>query len=176
MPSPPAVPPPAAVDDLVRLATATRATSIARLVIERCGDDVAALSGIDFGAVAGDVDRRGLVGGGLAAVADAASRRRCPDRLVFDAVREVMLESSALVCAGGDRATEAVAARAAAVLDPPHGGRLAVDDVVKDDVRASDDEGWYDVVSTERAILTRLSEELFDEIVEDTVLALTFGR
>ena len=165
-----------AVDDLVRLATATRATSIARLVIERCGDDVAALSGIDFGAVAGDVDRRGLVGGGLAAVADAASRRRCPDRLVFDAVREVMLESSALVCAGGDRATEAVAARAAAVLDPPHGGRLAVDDVVKDDVRASDDEGWYDVVSTERAILTRLSEELFDEIVEDTVLALTFGR
>ena len=95
---------------------------------------------------------------------------------MFDAVREVMLESSALVCAGGNRATEAVAARAAAVLDPPHGGRLAVDDVVKDDVRASDDEGWYDVVSTERAILTRLSEELFDEIVEDTVLALTFGR
>jgi len=89
-----------------------------------------------------------------------------------------MLESPALV--GGphphDRATEAVAARAAAVLDPPHGGRLAVDDVVKDDVRASDDEGWYDVVSTERAILTRLSEELFDDVVEDTVLALMFGR
>jgi hypothetical protein len=179
VPSPPAVPPPAAVDDLVRLATATRAASIACLIIERCGADVAA---IDFGEVAGDIDPRGLVGGGLvggglAAVADAASRRRCPDRLVFDAVREVMLESSALVGAiddGGDRATEVVAARAAAVLDPPHGGRLAVDDVVKDDVRASDDEGWYDVVSTERAILTRLSEELFDDVVEDTVLALMF--
>ena len=123
------MPPPAAVDDLVRLATATRAASIACLVIERCGADVAALAAIDFGAVAGDVDPRGLVGsglvgGGLAAVADAASRRRCPDRLVFDAVREVMLESSALVGAiddGGDRATEVVAARAAAVLDPPHG-------------------------------------------------------
>ena len=89
----------------------------------------------------------------------------------------MILESSALVGAiddGGDRATEVVAARAAAVLDPPHGGRLAVDDVVKDDVRASDDEGWYDVVSTERAILTRLSEELFDDVVEDTVLALMF--
>ena len=46
--------------------------------------------------------------------------------------------------------------------------------MVKDDVRASDDEGWYDVVSTERAILTRLSEELFDDVVEDTVLALMF--
>ena len=39
---------------------------------------------------------------------------------------------------------------------------------------SSDDEGWYDVVSTERAILTRLSEELFDDVVEDTVLALMF--
>ena len=62
--SPPAVPPPAAVDDLVRLATAKRAASIACLIIELCGADVAATAAMDFGEVAGDVDPRGLVGGG----------------------------------------------------------------------------------------------------------------
>ena len=54
--------------------------------------------------------------------------------------------------------------------------RWIQDDVVKDDVKASDDEGWYDVVSTEKAILTRLAEELFDDVVEDTVLSLMFGK
>ena len=139
------------------------------------------MAAIDFGEVAGDIDPRGLVGsglvgGGLAAVADAASRRRCPDRLVFDAVREVMLESSAAVGAIDAAGTGRRRwwRRARRRWDPPHGGRLAVDDVVKDDVRARDDEGWYDVVSTERAILTRLSEELFDDVVEDTELALMF--
>ena len=186
-PGSPLSPAPAA-EDLVRRATATRAASLARVAIERCGADAAALKRLDYSAVAGELSRdltAEPANVGLAALADATSRRRCSDRLVFDAVREVLLESLPLVGVYGtpmglqgrmDGLIEVVSARAAAVMDPPHGGRVAVDDVVKDDVKASDDEGWYDVVSTEKAILTRLAEELFDDVVEDTVLSLMFGK
>jgi hypothetical protein len=185
-PGSPLSPAPAA-EDLVRRATATRAASLARVAIERCGADASALKRLDYSAVAGELSRDETAepaNVGLAALADATSRRRCSDRLVFDAVREVLLESLPLVGVYGvqmgsgqmDGLIEVVSARAASVMDPPHGGRVAVDDVVKDDVKASDDEGWYDVVSTEKAILTRLAEELFDDVVEDTVLSLMFGK
>ena len=185
-PGSPLSPAPAA-EDLVRRATATRAASLARVAIERCGADASALKRLDYSAVAGGLGRDETAepaNVGLAALADATSRRRCSDRLVFDAVREVLLESLPLVGVYGvqmgsgqmDGLIEVVSARAATVMDPPHGGRVAVDDVVKDDVKASDDEGWYDVVSTEKAILTRLAEELFDDVVEDTVLSLMFGK
>jgi hypothetical protein len=185
-PGSPLSPAPAA-EDLVRRATATRAASLARVAIERCGADASALKRLDYSAVAGGLGRDETAepaNVGLAALADATSRRRCSDRLVFDAVREVLLESLPLVGVYGvqmgsgqmDGLIEVVSARAASVMDPPHGGRVAVDDVVKDDVKASDDEGWYDVVSTEKAILTRLAEELFDDVVEDTVLSLMFGK
>ena len=180
-PGSPLSPAPAA-EDLVRRATATRAASLARVAIERCGADASALKSLDFFQLGAQTAEPENVG--LAALADATSRRRCSDRLVFDAVREVLLESLPLVGVYGvqmgsgqmDGLIEVVSARAATVMDPPHGGRVAVDDVVKDDVKASDDEGWYDVVSTEKAILTRLAEELFDDVVEDTVLSLMFGK
>ena len=186
-PGSPLSPAPAA-EDLVRRATATRAASLARVAIERCGADASALKRLDYSAVAGGLSRDQTAepaNVGLTALADATSRRQCSDRLVFDAVREVLLESLPLVGVYGtpmglqgrmDGLIEVVSARAATVMDPPHGGRVAVDDVVKDDVKASDDEGWYDVVSTEKAILTRLAEELFDDVVEDTVLSLMFGK
>ena len=61
--------------------------------------------------------------------------------------------------------------RVAASIVPEHGGREKVDEIITDDVRASDDLGWYDVRETERAILVRLSEEIWSELVEDTVLS-----
>jgi hypothetical protein len=56
-------------------------------------------------------------------------------------------------------------------LAPARDGGVKVDDIVREDVRSSDDLGWYDVRATEKAILIRLSEEIFDELVGDTILA-----
>jgi len=46
-----------------------------------------------------------------------------------------------------------------------------VDDVVRNDARTSDDLGWYGVEEAERAVVARLAEDIFDELVEDTVLS-----
>ena len=43
---------------------------------------------------------------------------------------------------------------------------------MRDDARETDDLGWYAVRAVERAVATRLADELFDELVADTVLAL----
>jgi hypothetical protein len=43
---------------------------------------------------------------------------------------------------------------------------------VRADARESDDLGWYAVRAVEKAVATRLADELFDELVADTVLAL----
>ena len=51
------------------------------------------------------------------------------------------------------------------------GGGDAVDDVVRNDARTSDDLGWYGVEEAERAVVARLAEDIFDELVEDTVLS-----
>ena len=51
------------------------------------------------------------------------------------------------------------------------GGSDAVDDVVRNDARTSDDLGWYGVEEAERAVVARLAEDIFDELVEDTVLS-----
>jgi hypothetical protein len=51
------------------------------------------------------------------------------------------------------------------------GGGDAVDDAVRNDARTSDDLGWYGVEEAERAVVARLAEDIFDELVEDTVLS-----
>lgn len=71
----------------------------------------------------------------------------------------------------GERLAEYVTTRVAASIAPAHGGREKVDDVVRDDVKASDDLGWYDMLETERSIMVRLSEEIWSELVEDTILS-----
>ena len=71
----------------------------------------------------------------------------------------------------GDRLAEYVMTRVTASVAPEHGGREKVDEIVCDDVKASDDLGWYDMRETERAIMVRLSEEIWSELVEDTILS-----
>ena len=71
----------------------------------------------------------------------------------------------------GERLAEYVMTRVAASVAPEHGGREKVDEIVCDDVKASDDLGWYDMHETERAIMVRLSEEIWSELVEDTILS-----
>ena len=90
-----------------------------------------------------------------------------PDRF-GGAGGSVAVASGALT---GDRLRAAVVARAAASIAPPGGGRTKVDDVVRDDARASDDARWYAARETRRAILARLAEDIFDECVADAVLA-----
>ena len=97
----------------------------------------------------------------------------------------------------GERLVQTVAARARAALDgvgarPPRARAAAaaadaaasedaaprgdaetpLDVIVRDDARETDDLGWYAVRAVERAVATRLADELFDELVADTVLAL----
>ena len=52
------------------------------------------------------------------------------------------------------------------------GAETPLDAVVRADARESDDLGWYAVRAVEKAVATRLADELFDELVADTVLAL----
>ena len=125
-----------------------------------------------------------------AAANDAsATEQSVPDLLLYDTVAEIVAETvppdwspdrfggaggSVAVASGaltGDRLRAAVVARAAASIAPPGGGRTKVDDVVRDDARASDDARWYAARETRRAILARLAEDIFDECVADAVLA-----
>jgi hypothetical protein len=46
---------------------------------------------------------------------------------------------------------------------------ISVDEIVRADVLASGDLEWYDLRATERAIAVRLSEDIWDELVEDTI-------
>ena len=46
----------------------------------------------------------------------------------------------------------------------------------RDDARASDDVGWYAVRAVENAIAKRLADELFDEVLADTVMAMAGVR
>ena len=125
-----------------------------------------------------------------AAANDAsATEESVPDLLLYDTVAEIVAETvppdwspdrfggvggSVAVASGaltGDRLRAAVVARAAASIAPPGGGRTKVDDVVRDDARASDDARWYAARETRCAILARLAEDIFDECVADAVLA-----
>ena len=92
----------------------------------------------------------------------------------------------------GERLVDTIAARARAALTErafsTSGAAAAEDDaaaedaggdaetpldaIVRDDVLETDDLGWYAVRAVEKAIATRLSDEIFDELVADTVLAL----
>ena len=119
----------------------------------------------------------------------SATEESVPDLLLYDTVAEIVAETappdwspdrfggaggSVAVASGaltGDRLRAAVVARAAASIAPPGGGRTKVDDVVRDDARASDDARWYAARETRRAILVRLAEDIFDECVADAVLA-----
>jgi len=119
----------------------------------------------------------------------SAMEESVPDLLLYDTVAEIVAETvppdwspdqfggaggSIAVASGaltGDRLRAAVVARAVASIAPPGGGRTKVDDVVRDDARASDDARWYAARETRRAILARLAEDIFDECVADAVLA-----
>jgi len=112
----------------------------------RGGSSVAAATAVNLGAAG--------VGAGAAGRAGAGAGAGASGRLA------------------GDRLAAYVTARVAASLAPSaaaRGGRESVDSIVRDDVRASDDLGWYDLRATERAIALRLSEEIWAELVEDTI-------
>jgi hypothetical protein len=51
-----------------------------------------------------------------------------------------------------------------------------LDAICRDDARASDDVGWYAVRAVENAIAKRLADELFDEVLADTVMAMAGVR
>ena len=76
--------------------------------------------------------------------------------------------------ASDPRAAEAAeaAAEISADISDAGGAETPLDAVVRADARESDDLGWYAVRAVEKAVATRLADELFDELVADTVLAL----
>jgi hypothetical protein len=76
--------------------------------------------------------------------------------------------------ASDPRAAEAAeaAAEISAEISDAGGAETPLDAVVRADARESDDLGWYAVRAVEKAVATRLADELFDELVADTVLAL----
>ena len=196
---PPPVPPPSALAtaearDAARDATRVRAEAFARAALQLSGAgdrglDEATLAALDArpdAALREAADRAG--GGGEADPLD---------RLTFDATAEAARAASggALALAfrsaktpaekavAGETLSAYVAARVAAeiagvseggdgrALRRGGGGGDAVDDVVRNDARTSDDLGWYGVEEAERAVVARLAEDIFDELVEDTVLS-----
>ena len=190
--------PGATTEERARAAVEKHVEAFARRVLDAAGAvaggvDAATLSRLDDAAFA-------FATSSSASPAHAEIAERVPDRLVFDTISEILAElvpgaaalepgedsvvggigSSLVVAAGsaagaeklaGDRLVKLVGDRAAASLAPARDGGVKVDDIVREDVRSSDDLGWYDVRATEKAILIRLSEEIFDELVGDTILA-----
>ena len=183
--------------DAARDATRVRAEAFARAALQLSGAgdrglDEATLAALDArpdAALREAANRAG--GGGGEADPDPL------DCLTFDTTAEAARAASggALALAfrsaktpaekavAGETLSAYVAARVAAeiagvseggdgrALQRGGGGGDAVDDVVRNDARTSDDLGWYGVEEAERAVVARLAEDIFDELVEDTVLS-----
>jgi hypothetical protein len=183
--------------DAARDATRVRAEAFARAALQLSGAgdrglDEATLAALDArpdAALRAAANRAG--GGGGEADPDPL------DCLTFDTTAEAARAASggALALAfrsaktpeekavAGETLAAYVAARVAAeiagvseggdgrALKRGGGGGDAVDDVVRNDARTSDDLGWYGVEEAERAVVARLAEDIFDELVEDTVLS-----
>ena len=196
---PPPVPPPSALAmaearDAARDATRVRAEAFARAALQLSGAgdrglDEATLAALDARPDAALREAANRAGGG--GEADPL------DCLTFDTTAEAARAASggALALAfrsaktpaekavAGETLSAYVAARVAAeiagvseggdgrALQRGGGGGDAVDDVVRNDARTSDDLGWYGVEEAERAVVARLAEDIFDELVEDTVLS-----
>ncbi len=88
--------------------------------------------------------------------------------------RAALTASDNVFPASDPRAAEAAeaAAEISAEISDAGGAETPLDAVVRADARESDDLGWYAVRAVEKAVATRLADELFDELVADTVLAL----
>lgn len=88
--------------------------------------------------------------------------------------RAALTASDNVFPASDPRAAEAAEATAeiSAEISDDGGAETPLDAVVRADARESDDLGWYAVRAVEKAVATRLADELFDELVADTVLAL----
>ena len=196
---PPPVPPPSALAmaearDAARDATRVRAEAFARAALQLSGAgdrglDEATLAALDARPDAALREAANRAGGG--GEADPL------DCLTFDTTAEAARAASggALALAfrsaktpeekavAGETLAAYVAARVAAEIAGVSeggdgrafkrggGGGDAVDDVVRNDARTSDDLGWYGVEEAERAVVARLAEDIFDELVEDTVLS-----
>ena len=196
---PPPVPPPSALAmaearDAARDATRVRAEAFARAALQLSGAgdrglDEATLAALDARPDAALREAANRAGGGGEADPDPL------DCLTFDTTAEAARAASggALALAfrsaktpeekavAGETLAAYVAARVAAEIAGvseggdgrafKRGGSDAVDDVVRNDARTSDDLGWYGVEEAERAVVARLAEDIFDELVEDTVLS-----